>query len=120
MIPKASGKAGAVTQEQLFGQLSAVAGVVLFAFTASSRTVFVTSHYICRWRTAMNDYYVANWHRLRHIEGASQRVQEDTQRFPTTLESLGASLIDALMTLIAFLPILWVLSAHVNELPLLL
>jgi peptide/bleomycin uptake transporter len=66
----------------------------------------------------MNDYYVANWHRLRHIEGASQRVQEDTQRFATTLEQLGANLIDALMTLIAFLPILWVLSAHVKELPL--
>jgi peptide/bleomycin uptake transporter len=66
----------------------------------------------------MNDYYVANWHRLRHIEGASQRVQEDTQRFATTLEQLGASLIDALMTLIAFLPILWVLSAQVKELPL--
>jgi peptide/bleomycin uptake transporter len=66
----------------------------------------------------MNDYYVANWHRLRHIEGASQRVQEDTQRFATTLEQLGASLIDALMTLIAFLPILWVLSAYVKELPL--
>jgi peptide/bleomycin uptake transporter len=37
---------------------------------------------------------------------------------PSTLESLGANLIDALMTLIAFLPILWVLSAHVKELPL--
>ena len=29
----------------------------------------------------MNDYYVANWPRLRTIEGASQRVQEDTMRF---------------------------------------
>src|SRR5260370_7614352 len=66
----------------------------------------------------MNDYYVANWHRLRHIEGASQRIQEDTQRFASTLEQLGASLIDALMTLIAFLPILWGLSAYVKKLPL--
>ena len=55
----------------------------------------------------MNDHYVTNWQRLRHIEGASQRVQDDTQRFAETLETLGASLIDALMTLIAFLPILW-------------
>ena len=71
-----------------------------------------------RWRTAMNDYYVANWPRLRHIEGASQRVQEDTMRFARTMEGLGVNLIDSLMTLIAFLPILLGLSAHVKELPL--
>jgi peptide/bleomycin uptake transporter len=118
MIQQALGKPGAVTQEQFFGQLAAFAGIALVAITTSVLTAFVTSHYIFRWRTAMNDYYVANWHRLRHIEGASQRIQEDTQRFASTLESLGASLIDALMTLIAFLPILWVLSAHVKELPL--
>jgi len=118
MIQQALGKPGAVTQEQFFGQLAAFAGIALVSITTSVLTAFITSHYIFRWRTAMNDYYVANWHRLRHIEGASQRVQEDTQRFASTLESLGASLIDALMTLIAFLPILWVLSAYVKELPL--
>src|SRR5260370_32910471 len=118
MIQRDLGKPGAVTKEQFFGRLAAFAGIALVSITASVLTAFVTSHYIFRWRTAMNDYYVANWHRLRHIEGASQRIQEDTQRFAETLESLGASLIDALMTLIAFLPILWVLSAHVKELPL--
>jgi peptide/bleomycin uptake transporter len=118
MIQQALGKPGAVTQEQFFGQLATFAGIALVAVTAAVLTAFVTSHYIFRWRAAMNDYYVANWRRLRHIEGASQRIQEDTQRFASTLESLGADLIDALMTLIAFLPILWVLSAHVKELPL--
>jgi peptide/bleomycin uptake transporter len=118
MIQQALGKPGAVTQEEFFGQLAAFAGIALVSITTSVLTAFASSHYIFRWRTAMNDYYVANWHRLRHIEGASQRVQEDTQRFATTLEQLGASLIDALMTLVAFLPILWVLSAYVKELPL--
>ena len=33
------------------------------------------------------------------------------------MEGLGVSLIDSLMTLIAFLPILWALSVHVTELP---
>ena len=118
MIQQALGKPGAVTQEQFFGQLAAFAAIALVAITTSVLTAFVSSHYIFRWRTAMNDHYVANWQRLRHIEGASQRVQEDTQRFAQTLEQLGASLIDALMTLIAFLPILWGLSAYVKELPL--
>src|SRR5882762_6599277 len=118
MIQQALGKPGVVTQEQFFGQLATFAAIALVAITTSVLSAFVTSHYVFRWRTAMNDYYVDNWQRLRHIEGASQRIQEDTQRFATTVEGLGASLIDALMTLIAFLPILWVLSAHVKELPL--
>jgi peptide/bleomycin uptake transporter len=118
MVQQALGKPGAVTQEQFFGQLATFAGIALVYITTAVLTAFVTSHYVFRWRTAMNDYYVANWHRLRHIEGASQRIQEDTQRFATTVEQLGASLIDALMTLIAFLPILWGLSAYVKELPL--
>ncbi|HEY6983772.1 peptide antibiotic transporter SbmA [Reyranella sp.] len=118
MVQQALGKPNAVTQEQFFGQLATFGGIALVYITTAVLTAFVTSHYVFRWRTAMNDFYVANWHRLRHIEGASQRIQEDTQRFASTLEQLGASLIDALMTLIAFLPILWGLSAYVKELPL--
>jgi len=64
-------------------------------------TRFFVSHYIFRWRTAMNDYYMANWPKLRFVEGASQRVQEDTMRFSTTMEGLGVNLIDSVMTLIA-------------------
>jgi peptide/bleomycin uptake transporter len=118
MVQQALAKPHAVTQEQFFGQLGAFAGIALVSITTSVVTAFITSHYIFRWRTAMNDYYVANWPRLRHIEGASQRVQEDTMRFAETLEGLGASLINALMTLVAFLPILWGLSAYVKGLPL--
>jgi peptide/bleomycin uptake transporter len=61
---------------------------------------------------------MARWQRLRHIEGASQRVQEDTMRFAGIMEGLGVSAIDAVMTLIAFLPVLWELSKYVQELPL--
>ena len=38
-------------------------------------------------------------------------------RFSTTMEGLGVSLVDSIMTLIAFLPILYGLSVHVSELP---
>src|SRR5712675_210909 len=70
------------------------------------------------WRTAMNDFYIANWTQLRTIEGASQRVQEDTMRFATTMEGLGVNLISAVLTLLAFLPVLVRLSSNVTELPL--
>jgi peptide/bleomycin uptake transporter len=79
--------------------------------------LFFVSHYVFRWRTAMNDYYMAHWGDLLVIEGASQRVQEDTMRFATTTEDMGGSFINSVMTLIAFLPVLWRLGEHVTRLP---
>jgi peptide/bleomycin uptake transporter len=80
---------------------------------------FFTAHYIFRWRNAMNDYYVERWNKLRKIEGASQRVQEDTMRFASIMENLGVSFLDSIMTLIAFLPVLGALSVHVDTIPIL-
>lgn len=91
-----------------------IAFVAIFIYVI---TRFFVSHYIFRWRTAMNDFYVSHWTKVRKIEGASQRVQEDTMRFATTMETLGVSLVEAVMTLFAFLPILWGLSQYVSELP---
>ncbi len=92
--------------------------VAMVYVTTAVFNLFFVSHYIFRWRTAMNDYYTANWDKLRHIEGASQRIQEDTMRFARTMEGLGVSLVEALMTLLAFLPVLFSLSSHVKVLPL--
>ena len=78
---------------------------------------FFIRHYVFRWRTAMNTYYMDRWPRLRHIEGAAQRVQEDTMRFARIMEGLGVSFMRSIMTLFAFLPLLWGLSQHVTELP---
>ncbi|WP_130802356.1 peptide antibiotic transporter SbmA [Acinetobacter ihumii] len=91
--------------------------IAAVAVCLSVFNTFFVSHYVFRWRTAMSDYYTANWDKLRHVEGASQRVQEDTMRFATTMESLGVNFIKAIMTLIAFLPILFKLSQYVPSLP---
>jgi peptide/bleomycin uptake transporter len=118
LVQAALSKSGTVTLEQFYGELSTFAGIALVAVTVAVLTRFFISHYIFRWRTAMNDYYIANWSRLRTIEGASQRVQEDTMRFATTVEGLGVNLINSVMTLLAFLPVLLQLSNDVTELPL--
>jgi peptide/bleomycin uptake transporter len=118
LVQQALGKPGAITQGQFFAQIWTFAGIAMVYIMTAVLTAFVTSHYVFRWRTAMNDFYVDHWERLRHIEGASQRIQEDTQRFASTVEGLGSNLVQALMTLIAFLPILWGLSSYVKELPL--
>ncbi len=93
------------------------AQIVFLSMFISILTDFFTSHYIFRWRTAMNNFYMSKWEKLRHIEGASQRVQEDTMRFSATLEGLGITLINSVMTLVVFLPILFGLSSYVSELP---
>jgi peptide/bleomycin uptake transporter len=91
--------------------------IACMAVVVGTLTRFFVSHYNFRWRTAMNDFYMDNWSRLRTVEGSSQRVQDDTMRFTTTLEGLGVSFIDAIMTLIAFLPVLHALEHYVEELP---
>ena len=67
----------------------------------------------------MNDHYVKRWSEVRHIEGASQRIQEDTMRFAAIMEGLGVAFVDSIMTLIAFLPVLAALSVHVESIPIL-
>lgn len=94
-----------------FGKI--VTGLIIIAVLLE----FFIRHYIFRWRTALHEYYTSFWPILRHIEGASQRVQEDTIRFAKIVEGLGVLFIRSIMTLIAFLPILWELSKYITELP---
>jgi len=107
-----------VSLSQLYQGIGVFLWIALIAVTVAVLNNFFVSHYVFRWRTAMNEYYMAHWEQLRHVEGAAQRVQEDTMRFASTLENMGVSFLNAIMTLIAFLPVLVALSPHVPELPL--
>ncbi len=118
LVQAALSRSRTVTIEEFYGELATFAGIALVAVVVGALTRFFVSHYIFRWRTAMNDFYVTNWPRLRTIEGASQRVQEDTMRFASTTESLGVNLISSVLTLLAFLPVLLRLSSNITELPL--
>ena len=118
LVQAALSKSTPVTLHQFYLQLASFAEIAFVAVTAGVLTKFFVSHYIFRWRTAMNDYYAAHWPQLRTLEGASQRVQEDAMRFATSMEGLGVNLVDAIMTLVAFLPVLLRLSSNVTELPL--
>lgn len=102
---------------ELFDLITIFAEIAFLAIFVFVITRFFVSHFIFRWRTAMNEYYTAQWKQVRQIEGASQRIQEDTMRFASIMESLGVSIVDAVMTLFAFLPVLWALSEYVTELP---
>ncbi|WP_043972613.1 MULTISPECIES: peptide antibiotic transporter SbmA [Acinetobacter] len=112
MLTNGGGNISDLYKETMVFLYIAMVGVTLAVINA-----FFTSHYVFRWRTAMNEYYTEHWSKLRHVEGAAQRVQEDTMRFATIVEDLGVELVKAIMTLIAFLPLLFQLSKHVPEIP---
>jgi peptide/bleomycin uptake transporter len=116
-IQEALGNPGKVQFEDFLGQCLTFAEIAGLYIVIAVALEFFIRHYVFRWRTAMNDYYMSHWQGLRGIEGAAQRVQEDTMRFARIMESLGVAFLRSLMTLAAFLPILWMLSDQVNELP---
>lgn len=116
-VQKALSQPGSITEASYLALLMSffqIAGIFVLVAVLQE---FFSKHFVFRWRTAMNDFYIAHWDRLRHIEGASQRVQEDTMRFARLMETLGLGLMDSLLTLLAFLPILWTLSEKVTALP---
>ena len=117
LIQKALATPGAISMDEYLAQISTF-GRIAGVYVAIAVVVdFFTKHYVFRWRTAMNAFYVRYWSTVRDIEGASQRVQEDTMRFARLMETLGVSFMRSVMTLFAFLPILWTLSEKVTALP---
>jgi peptide/bleomycin uptake transporter len=117
LLQNALSKQPGISVDNFYTLMWVFCQIAFLSMFVSIMTDFFTSHYIFRWRAAMNDFYMSKWEKLRHIEGASQRVQEDTMRFSSTLEGLGISLINSVMTLVVFLPILLALSSYVTELP---
>lgn len=117
LIQKALTAPNSITLTDFYSQLSTVMVLLMIAIMVAVGNSFFVSHFVFRWRTAMTEHYTQKWEHLRHIEGAAQRIQEDTMRFASIMETLGVKLLDSVMTLIAFLPILWGLSGYVTELP---
>ena len=110
MIQKALATPNAITLEEYFESLLSfitLAGMYIALYVAIS---FFTAHFLFRWRTAMVEWYHSVYDQARTIEGASQRVQEDTIKFTRIMESLGTSFIESIMILIQFVPILFGLS----------
>ena len=109
-------KPGSVTMGQYFGQLLLFGKLAAVWIALSLATSFFTSHFLFRWRTSMVEYYHSVYGKASKIEGASQRVQEDTVRFARIVENLGVTLIESLMILIEFFPILVALGAGLTVL----
>ena len=113
MIQKALSKPNSITMQEYWDSLFSfisLAGLYVLVYVIM---IFFTAHYLFRWRTAMVEWYHSVYEKARKIEGAAQRVQEDTIKFSRIMESLGTSLIESIMVLIQFIPILLGLSVGI-------
>jgi len=113
MIQKALAEPNTVTLEEYFGGLWSFISLAMIYVAIAVLVSFFTNHFLFRWRTAMVDWYHSVYDKARKIEGASQRVQEDTIKFSRIMESLGTSFISAVMIIVEFLPILFGLSVGI-------
>jgi peptide/bleomycin uptake transporter len=118
LLNEALTKSRKVEISELYYSLLTFAGLATVFVIVVSTMRFFIRHFIFRWRRAMHEYYMSHWSRLRGVEGASQRVQDDAMQFARAMEIQGVSFVSAAMTLIAFLPILYGYSKHITELPL--
>lgn len=118
LLNEALTKSRKVEISELYYSLLTFAGLATIFVVVVSFMLFFIRHFIFRWRKAMHEFYMSNWEKLRDVEGASQRVQDDTMLFARAMQRQGISFVSAAMTLIAFLPILYGYSKYITELPL--
>ena len=80
---------------------------------------FVGSHYAFAWRLSLVESYLERWEAARgeSIEGASQRIHEDTQRFASGLRVGLVTWLEAMLTLAVFAPRLVELGAQLSPPP---
>ena len=113
MIQKALGTPDAITMDEYIGGLFSFAKLAAMSIVLGLAVSFLTSHFLFRWRTSMVEWYHGVYDKARRIEGASQRVQEDTIKFSRIMENLGTSLIESILVLIEFFPLLMGLSVGI-------
>jgi len=101
-------------KSQVTSELWSFAMIVAPLVSASPAAKYIRSAWAFSWRVALMKAYLVAWDTKQEpIEGASQRLHEDSQRFATALEGCLVALLDALFTLIVFTPILTNLSKEV-------
>jgi peptide/bleomycin uptake transporter len=113
MIQKALGTPNAITMNEYMSGILSFAKLAAMSITLGLAISFLTSHFLFRWRASMVEWYHSVYDKARQIEGASQRVQEDTIKFSRIMESLGTSLIESILVLIEFFPLLMGLSVGI-------
>jgi peptide/bleomycin uptake transporter len=102
-----SGPVSNVGMQQVWEKLWDFALLVLPMCVLHPVVKFVRAHWSFAWRMQLMQSYVGKWNpQQRPVEGAAQRVHEDTQRFASGLNGCMVIVLDSVCTLVVFIPIL--------------
>lgn len=105
----------AVYRARVYEQLWLFAGIIAPLVTASPACKWIRSIWAFSWRMSLMSNYLRAWDTKREpIEGASQRLHEDSQRFSSALQGCLVAVLDSVFTLIVFSPILFQLSRDIR------
>ena len=89
-------------------QLAQFAAVVAPAVVVHPLAGYARHWWCFLWRRALITAYLSRWDpALPPVEGASQRVHEDTQKFSAGIQTCVAVVLESLFTLAVFCPVLY-------------
>jgi len=78
----------------------------------------VTNRWVLSWRISLVECYLCDWRpEAHHIENGAQRVSEDTQRFARGVATICIVLLDCVLTLVVFSPVLLQLGESIHPTP---
>ena len=111
---EAAGSGLADQRARVYHQLWLFALIIAPLVSASPACKYVRSAWAFHWRLALMKAYLVAWDTKQEpIEGAAQRLHEDTQRFSDGLDGCLVAVLDAGFTLVLFTPILVGLSEQI-------
>ena len=105
------GKVGEARLQQMQAtveaQLLEFVVLVCPAFAVHPIASLIRNLWVYTWRRALMLSYLDRWNLAKPaIEGASQRIHEDTARFASGLQECATVLLHSILTLVVFLPVL--------------
>jgi len=94
-------------QGNVVSELVKFAAIAAVSIVVMPISKYVRSAWALKWRVALMHSYTTAWNANRApIEGASQRVHEDTYRFSKGVELCLTTMLDSVITLGVFIPVL--------------
>ncbi len=105
----------ATKRAAVWNELVRFALIVAPAVVVGPLAKWVASVWRFTWRMALVRSYLVHYDpAIRPIEGTAQRIHEDTQRFEVGMHECGTVVVDSLLTLIVFTPVLLKVGAEAH------
>jgi ABC-type long-subunit fatty acid transport system fused permease/ATPase subunit len=110
-------------KEEVFAKLVQFLAIVAPYVFLSPICKYLRSRWLLKWRMELMRDYVSNFERTVEIdpslviEGTSQRIQEDSQRFVSGISSIVLTVLDSVFTLFVFVPVLLSIGSEVRPPP---